>query len=54
MTQDEQNVKGRARLGELWGRVEDWFVCHPKTIAWLSFFLFLNYVIDLIGGFWPP
>lgn len=38
------------------GRLQDayeWFECHPKTIAWLTFWLAVNYVVDIITGVWP-
>lgn len=46
MTQLIRNVK--SKLEELWGRLETWFVCHPKTLAYITFFLVLNYILDWV------
>lgn len=53
MTDETRNVKWGTRFRERFERIENWFSCHPRTIMWLSVFLFLNYMLDLFGHFWP-
>jgi hypothetical protein len=48
MTQAIRNVKGK--LTRLNDRVQKWFADHPKTLAWVAFWLFLNYVLDFVSG----
>ena len=46
MAQRWGNVKGKLR--GWWNRASKWLECHPKTIAYIAFFLALNYFIDFL------
>lgn len=46
MAQDNENVK-QEEDGPI-DRFNKWLQCHPKTIAYIAFFLALNYVIDFL------
>jgi hypothetical protein len=46
MAQIARNVKGKVQ--DTWDHAQVWFECHPKTLAYISFFLALNYILDFL------
>ena len=46
MAQMQANVK--RNLVKWRDRFYDWLECHPRTLAWIVFWLALNYVIDFL------
>lgn len=46
MTQFGGNVKQKWDEAREW--LYNWLECHPRTIAWISLLLFINYLLDFL------